>query len=146
MRCPKCNGTLSKMTIRKTADYGGDLLDDAEVTDKIVVDQCLSCTGIWFDVDELDQYLAEKLVILDSKKPENYNKVEKQEANCPKCDKLMEKHTAPKKAGFKVDTCPECHGVWLDGSELDHLERRNFSIGQKLILEFSYLKALSKGK
>ena len=145
MKCPKCAGTLHKVTIRKTAEYGGDLLDDAETTDHLEVDQCLSCTGIWFDINELDQYLAEKLIVLDSQKPQGSRKLDKQEAECPKCGKVMEKKAAPKGAGVKMDVCAHCHGVWLDGSEIDRLEMRNFSLGQKLVLRFSYLKSLFQG-
>ena len=141
MKCPKCEGTLSKVTVKKTADYGGDVLKDAEITDKIDVDQCLSCTGIWFDVDELDQYLAEQLIVLDSDKPREHRQFDRKDADCPKCQQPMEKQRGPKGAGVMMDVCRRCHGVWLDGSEIDRLEKRNFSYGQKVVLLFSYLKS-----
>lgn len=142
MQCPKCHGTLSKVMVKKTPAYGGTVVDDAELTDEIEVDQCLSCTGIWFDVQELDHYLAEKLIVLDSEKSKTHRAFDRKDADCPKCHKQMGKQRAPKGAGFTMDVCSQCHGVWLDGSEIDRLEKRNFSGRQKLILQFSYLKGL----
>ena len=38
--------------------------------------------------------------------------------HCPKCG--SELHTV-ELHGVSVDTCPVCHGTWLDAGELEHL-------------------------
>ena len=145
MKCPKCESTLNKVKIQTRPEYGADILQDAEQTSEIEVDQCLSCNGIWFDVKELDQYLSEKLLILDSEKVKNYRELDKKEGLCPRCQVKMKKKPAPKGAGFQVDVCETCGGIWLDSSEIDRLERKNFSIGEKHALFFRNLKEILFG-
>jgi len=142
MKCPKCDGTLEKVTVHVRPEYGADILNDAEKTDTIELDQCLSCNGIWFDVNELDQYLAEKLLILDSPKVDNYKELDRKDGICPKCEMTMQKKPAPQGAGFMMDVCDSCKGVWLDSSELDRLEKKNLSWGEKHVLVFRHLKEL----
>jgi Zn-finger nucleic acid-binding protein len=39
---------------------------------------------------------------------------------CPKCGaNLQEKEFHQ----IKIDTCPECHGIWLDAGEMDLISR-----------------------
>jgi len=142
MKCPKCESTLGKVKITTRPEYGGDILNDAEQTSEIEVDQCLSCNGIWFDVKELDQYLAEKLLILHSNQVKEYKELNKKNGNCPKCESPLNKKPAPKNAGFKVDVCESCEGVWLDSGEIDRLEKKNFSWGEKHVLVFRNFKEL----
>ncbi len=40
--------------------------------------------------------------------------------NCPKCKSELTKKFY--KGMFEVETCPNCHGMWLDFHELDKLE------------------------
>jgi Zn-finger nucleic acid-binding protein len=54
----------------------------------------------------------------------------------------MVKRAAPKKAPFKIDVCEKCMGVWLDSSEIDKLEEKNFSWGEKHALVFRNFKEL----
>lgn len=145
MKCPKCDTALGKVKIRIRPEYGADILNDAEETSEIEVDQCLSCSGIWFDVKELDQYLAEKLLILDSKKVKGHRELDRKEGHCPKCNELMVKKPAPKGAPFTVDACKKCGGVWLDSTEIDKLEKKNFSFGEKHALIFRNIKEIFFG-
>jgi Zn-finger nucleic acid-binding protein len=43
--------------------------------------------------------------------------------NCPTCDKKMETHPYAGPGSVVVDSCPSCHTVWLDGGELERIER-----------------------
>ena len=142
MKCCKCKGTLNKVTVTTSPEYGGKILSDAELTQEITVDRCLLCNGIWFDVNELDQYLAEKLLLLDSNRVPNAAELDKKEGVCPTCGKKLVKSKAPKGARFKVDRCPNGHGVWLDSTEIDKLENKNFSFGERFLLVFRNLKEL----
>jgi Zn-finger nucleic acid-binding protein len=149
MKCPKCEGVLNKVTIKMRPEYGADILNDAEQTTEIEVDQCISCNGVWFDAKELNQYLAEKLLILDSPKVADRKKHEQKEGLCPKCNQPMKKRPAPKGARFTTDVCEKCQGVWLDSSEIDRLEFKNFTFGEKHALVWrdlmSYFSGGSRG-
>jgi Zn-finger nucleic acid-binding protein len=144
MKCPKCGGVLNKVTVTTRPEYGSDILNDAEQVGKIELDQCLSCNGIWFDAKELEQYLAEKLLILNSPKVAEYKELNKKEGRCPKCNQMMIKKPAPKRAGFLIDVCEKCQGIWLDSSELDKLEDKNFSFGERHALVSRYLREIFK--
>ena len=136
MQCPKCEGILAKVKIVARPEYGGDILSDAERTTELEVDQCLECNGVWFDVKELEQYLAEKLLILNSKRVDRYKDLDKKSGVCPKCQQAMVKKPAPNKAKLLIDTCGKCNGIWLDSTEIDQLEEKNFSAGEKHALFF----------
>jgi uncharacterized protein len=147
MNCPKCEGTLNKVKLTTRPEYGADILSDSEQTTEIEVDQCLSCHGIWFDIKGLEQYLAEKLILLNSPQAAPYKDLNKKDGLCPKCKQGMVKKPAPKKAGFMVDVCEKCGGIWLDSSEIDKLESKNFSFGEKhaLVLR-DFLRTFFKKK
>ena len=142
MKCPKCDSMLNKVKVKTRPEYGADILDDAEQVDEIELDQCVSCNGVWFDVGELDQYLAEKLLILNSPEVKEYKELNKKEGPCPRCNQVMAKQPAPKGGGFTVDVCEKCKGIWLDSSEIDKLEKKNFSWGEKHALVFRNFKEL----
>lgn len=142
MQCPKCGCVLNKVTVKTRPEYGGDILNDAELTRELELDQCVCCNGIWFDYNELDAYLSEKLLILDSLKVKEYKKLDKKEGLCPRCHQKMVKKPAPHNARFEIDVCEQCPGVWLDSSELDQLEDKNLSLGEKHALVLSYFKDL----
>jgi Zn-finger nucleic acid-binding protein len=40
--------------------------------------------------------------------------------NCPRCKSVLTTRTY--EAEVKVDECPDCHGVWLDASDLKQIE------------------------
>jgi Zn-finger nucleic acid-binding protein len=142
VKCPKCESRLNKVKIKIRPEYGGDVLHDAEKTSEIELDQCHSCNGIWFDVQELDQYLDEKLVILNSPNVKDYKELDKKDGDCPRCHERMLKKPDPKGAGVTMDVCKRCKGVWLDSTEIDRIEKKNFSFGEKHALVFKNLKEL----
>jgi Zn-finger nucleic acid-binding protein len=144
MKCPKCDGTLIKVKVRTQPGYGDEILHPAELEMEMEVDQCLLCNGVWFDANELQEYLAEKLMILDSPKVSAYAELNKKEGICPKCNCVMVKQSAPMKAGFMIDVCNTCKGIWLDGSELERLEDKSISWKEKNILVLSHLGSVIK--
>ena len=68
MKCPKCDGILNKVTISVKPEYGAGVLDIKEMTPRIEMEQCYGCNGIWFDENGLEQYLNDKLFIVDAPK------------------------------------------------------------------------------
>ena len=56
---------------------------------EVVLDHCPSCSGLWFDENEL---------------------------GCPRCRERMKRVESEDKKGLYVDACPICEGAW--GGEL----------------------------
>lgn len=91
---------------------------EKHVVDDVVVDRCKSCGGTWFDAKELRRVthdkelekLATRLPMVKVVSP----------FRCPRCaHECIEGHVAD----VEVDTCTECHGVWLDKGELVEAQR-----------------------
>jgi len=87
--------------------------------ERIEVDICISCRGLWFDSGEL-QLLGEVLQIpLD---PSVLTKgpcaTSERPRDCPRCGKSMIKCEIPAARRVVVDRCPSDEGIWFDAQEL----------------------------
>lgn len=88
---------------------------------KVQVERCSQCHGIWFERDELrkakdeeDQYL--KWLDIDLWKNDKEFKALSSKKICPSCKKnLYEVRYG--ESSVKVDICDLCKGVWLDQEE-----------------------------
>lgn len=94
----------------------------------IALDVCPQCAGIWFDDGELsalvksspdtmetleDRYVPELEIISNSG---NFK-------HCPRCDAKLETHRYAYDQPAKVDSCPSCHGVFVEDTELAAIHR-----------------------
>jgi Zn-finger nucleic acid-binding protein len=127
MNCPKCVGKLQETVVRSTAASEQTELAGASVTYELEADKCFSCGGVWFDKGELDKYLSDQLSVLDSSELGGGldRELDRKVGNCPRCSVPMQKAPAPALREMTVDVCPKCHGIWLDSTEIDRLERAN---------------------
>lgn len=91
--------------------------------DKIELDHCPSCLGVWFDAGELELMLES--MELDSgalslaqiaKLPEAKTKEKKR--RCPICGKKMKKAHIGQEPEVLIDVCPRGDGLWFDGGEV----------------------------
>lgn len=85
--------------------------------DKIELDLCPECQGIWFDAGELELLL--KRDEAPTLAPEAASKEE--DRPCPLCDKDMDKVNIGPGGGVLVDICPGGCGIWFDQNELQLL-------------------------
>ncbi len=105
MNCPNCKQLMVVLEL-----------------DKVEIDYCMECEGIWLDEGELELLLegnAEKNRFLKSFGIEN--KSEERKKKCPICRKKMDKISFPGiSEGQKIiiDGCPDNHGIWFDRGEL----------------------------
>lgn len=106
---------------------------------KIELDYCVNCKGIWFDAGEL-RLLSQALNInLELPDIQALGKVESLEKprSCPRCKKKMDKINLGEKNDILIDRCPKGDGLWFDWGELGQvLEQRShseFSEGRKLV-------------
>lgn len=124
MKCPVCK--------RELHEYNAE---------SFRVDICRDgCSGIWFDSGEFEKcnqnnepFPAELLrvrkisdVVIDRVK----------ERTCPRCtDSPMTKTVMDYDFEVEIDSCPKCHGHWLDIGELEHLrneDQENSAIANRI--------------
>jgi Zn-finger nucleic acid-binding protein len=94
--------------------------------DKIELDHCPSCLGVWFDAGELALMLER--MGLDSGGfslaaaiglPDAETKEKKR--RCPICGKKMKKVHIGQEPKVLIDVCSQGHGLWFDGGELHQI-------------------------
>ena len=79
----------------------------------VELDTCPMCKGMWLDKGELESLLDEDAThFLDI--PETATQA--QQRNCPKCNVKLFQFFYPGTT-VMVDSCQQCHGVWLDDEE-----------------------------
>ena len=106
MKCPKC----------KTADLGQFAVEG------VTVDRCPSCTGIWFDYQELSELLAEEARRVASLRrgSENDGATSKSVGWPDEASQLLRVYSSIDRSVI-LDACADCHGIWLDGGEFEKL-------------------------
>jgi Zn-finger nucleic acid-binding protein len=118
--------------------------------DKIELDYCVRCKGVWFDSNELE-LLFEKVNLkncslsipdlinkIDEKIPENKYK-------CPICKKTMGKIKIGDSSQTVIDICINGDGLWFDGGELIQLiKHTSHNIGQDVCAEQQVINFLGE--
>jgi len=97
--------------------------------DKIELDYCANCQGVWFDSGELELLLESLSLespdtflsnILDSAEAESSEKKRK----CPICSRKMKKTNIGQEPEILIDVCQQGDGLWFDGGEVGQLIRQ----------------------
>lgn len=102
MNCPACKNPLIILELNK-----------------VEIDHCSSCEGIWLDEGELALFLNDEnelARIVQDLKVEK--KVNEKKVKCPICKKKMEK-VRHNDLNILVDKCVRNHGLWFDKGELN---------------------------
>ncbi len=102
MNCPKCKNS--------------ELRENKVKGDKILVDLCRDCKGIWFDRNELESLL--KISVKTIKIPSH---ARKQAFHCPRCRQPLYVFSYPHTMVI-VEMCPQCEGIWLDANEFKEIK------------------------
>ncbi len=104
MICPACNSDMI------VVEYN-----------RIELDYCAKCHGVWFDAGELELLLGS--LGLDNTGPSLGDILEATETEtgeekrrCPLCLQKMKKVNL--EAKVPVDLCPQGEGIWFDGGEV----------------------------
>lgn len=93
---------------------------------RIELDHCTNCGGVWFDSHELELLLASFGMrdthaflgdFLGSRQAATPEKPRK----CPVCSQKMRKSNIGERPKILIDACPRGDGLWFDGGELDQL-------------------------
>lgn len=125
-RCPECDAKMEK---RKASGH---------YADTIILDQCLSCGGIWLDDLELFR--------LDTKSAEDVSPVDTDALHAIHATSAAKSLSCPNDSGrltpfrdpnfpktLLVENCLRCGGFWMNRSELaEYLDLREGRIGTGL--------------
>jgi Zn-finger nucleic acid-binding protein len=115
MQCPSCQGSL------RPIGYEG-----------IQIETCQSCRGEWLDGEELGHVVRAREVRFDEQERRAIAAATKitgvkledldRDLPCPKCDGRTDAINYGGDTGIVIDRCPGCHGIWLDGGELERIQ------------------------
>lgn len=101
LACPRDSTAMAKLT-----------------RESITVDTCGTCGGFWFDAKELRAFAQDKDVEKLASRVGEFPRASP--LACPRCGAgCVGSHVGE----VEVDTCPKCHGVWLDRGELEEAKR-----------------------
>ncbi|MBA7611061.1 hypothetical protein ES703_18277 [subsurface metagenome] len=91
--------------------------------EKIELDYCTTCLGVWFDAGELalllesldldvGEFNVSDILTLPEKR------IAEKKRRCPVCGKKMRKAVIGHDPEVVIDVCPRGEGVWFDGGEV----------------------------
>ena len=97
--------------------------------EKIELDYCTTCLGVWFDAGELallleslnlevGEFNIADIIALPEKR------VAERKRRCPLCRKRMKKASIGHAPEVVVDVCPIAEGLWFDGGEVGQVIRQ----------------------
>jgi Zn-finger nucleic acid-binding protein len=91
--------------------------------DKVELDYCPACQGVWFDAGELELLLeATQLegdhLSLDSILTSPEATAAERKRKCPICGTIMKKATVGHDPEVIIDVCPRGDGLWFDSGEV----------------------------
>ncbi len=94
--------------------------------EKIELDFCVNCSGVWFDAGELGLLLETMEldgdhVSLDSILTSPEARSAEKKRRCPICGSKMKKSTVGHEPEVLIDACPKGHGLWFDSGEVGQL-------------------------
>jgi len=95
---------------------------------KIELDYCGNCRGVWFDNGELELLLSKAIKDGAVTLINGLLQVEEAASNerrrkCPICRRPMKKVNIAGDKHVLIDACVQHDGLWFDGGEVDHLVR-----------------------
>jgi Zn-finger nucleic acid-binding protein len=96
--------------------------------EKIELDYCLQCSGVWFDSGELELLAAvlgaegANLSYTELLTPHSA-KVTEARRKCSICGRKMDKVWLGKEPKVLIDSCPLGDGLWFDSGELQQVLR-----------------------
>ncbi len=129
--CPNCSNKMEKVTYEISGEYiviysGEDELEKiyksyttAPKDERIEIDRCTKCDGIWFDKGEYEKLSEmENGVGIESEKSKSDDEIigENVEKKCPHCDVKLTEELMENKS-IRFEKCETCEGIFLDGGE-----------------------------
>ena len=93
---------------------------------EVVINECVSCQGMWFNSGQLDDVKDEVLpeigwLEIDDWKEEAELKAQKTSDQCPQCREGILTKIEDEQSTTQVSMCPACNGTWLGPGQFLYL-------------------------
>lgn len=105
---------------------GSEMVNNEVVTekDRISYDMCEHCGSLWLDAGELDKLAFQVQGSIEYCEQEKNAEPEKQLKKCPRCDdSVLDKVKFLESDDIFLHYCRNCGGFWLDGGELNLIDK-----------------------
>ncbi len=94
--------------------------------EKIELDYCVQCSGVWFDAEEMEllleaMHLKGTSLSLDNILTSPEAKSAEKKRKCPICGRKMKKATVGHEPEVIIDACSWGDGLWFDSGEVGQL-------------------------
>jgi hypothetical protein len=94
--------------------------------ERIELDHCPNCLGVWFDAGELELVLEGMGLKSSDLFPAPIDELPEAETDerkrrCPICNQKMKKLYIGKEPEVLIDACIRGHGLWFDGGEVHQI-------------------------
>jgi uncharacterized protein len=129
MKCPNDSFEMSPVDLQ------------SPIGRRVVVDQCPSCGGIWFDEFEIYQAKdgeAQRIDAVDGSALRNPSTIISSALLCPRDAAQLVQFDDPYfPKGVVIARCPRCHGFWLNRGEFTRYQtaRREMKQPREVIIE-----------
>jgi Zn-finger nucleic acid-binding protein len=110
MRCLNCNSEMVNYDV--TTKHG-----------ELSYDICEKCGSLWLDRGELDKMAFEVEGSIEFCSEEEDKTPEAKIKNCPRCDVALARVRFLGETDIILHHCKNCGGFWLDGGELDLIDK-----------------------
>lgn len=121
MKCPNCGAELVKAK-----------------RDRIDVESCPSCNGMWLTRQELEELEDEAFDFGDDEKGSLVFESTPSARLCPECAKPMQSFEY-RLYDLEIELCPDGHGYWLDADEdkrvLELMKKEERGLERKMLAE-----------
>jgi Zn-finger nucleic acid-binding protein len=110
----------------KCLSCGNQMTDNEVVThkDRVSYDMCEQCGSLWLDAGVLDKLAFQVQGSIEYCEQEKDKEPEKQAMKCPRCeDFALDKVKFLESDDIFLHYCQNCGGFWLDGGELNLIDK-----------------------
>ncbi len=116
MKCPACNSMMIVVE-----------------HERIELDYCPQCAGVWFDAGELELLLDtmqvdQSILSIDTILTAPVVDSQEKKRKCPICRKKMKKATIGHQPEVLIDVCQRGDGLWFDAGEVGQVVSQARSI------------------
>ena len=122
-------------------------LESKRIEEELWAEVCPKCEGNWIPFRNYEAWYQTLDKISPAKSAEQ-NEITIPQFQlarlCPKCKRILVKYDVGNNAGFKIDRCSDCAGVWLDKDEWENLKNLNLHDEMQKIFTDHWQKDVDK--
>ena len=116
MKCLNCHAEMTNQLVKSFLK-------------EISYDTCEACGSFWLDATELDKLAWKVEGSIEYSSRKKAEESSEREKHCPRCEDVeLDKVVFVRYSDIVLDRCPNCKSFWLDGGELDLINKELKSI------------------